>query len=141
MRSVEKGYMRNTCWPYKASPEQCTNAPKCDDERFYVSSVDTFRTYKGDRVAEIKQELMDFGPMSFCMKTCQPFYAYKSGVFDCPANCGRDCSHAMTILGWGKHISTEYWIITNSWGSRWGDQGTAKIKIQGRCNVKLVEGM
>lgn len=37
-------------------------------------------------------------------------------------------SHAMVIVGWTKKGSTEYYIVQNSWGKEWGDNGYCYIK-------------
>lgn len=38
-------------------------------------------------------------------------------------------SHAMTIVGWRKINSAEYWIVQNSWGTEWADKGYCYINI------------
>ncbi len=37
-------------------------------------------------------------------------------------------SHAMTIIGWTKISGAEYYIVQNSWGPEWGDNGICYIK-------------
>lgn len=31
--------------------------------------------------------------------------------------------HAVTLVGYGKRFNIPVWIIKNSWGPSWGDQG------------------
>ena len=34
----------------------------------------------------------------------------------------------MKVIGWGKdEKKREYWLIENSWGSTWGEEGYARI--------------
>merc|ERR1712064_240684 len=35
--------------------------------------------------------------------------------------------HAVKVVGWGKHFSTFYWIVQNSWGPSWGESGFFRI--------------
>jgi len=44
------------------------------------------------------------------------FQSYKSGIFNGPCGSG---GHAMVLVGY----STDSWIIKNSWGASWGQQG------------------
>lgn len=38
------------------------------------------------------------------------------------------CSHAVTIVGWGTQNNMPYWIVKNSWGATWGEQGFFRIE-------------
>lgn len=53
------------------------------------------------------------------------FYDYASGVYSDP-NCPKHKhNHAVAIVGWGTEPASgkDYWIIRNSWGPSWGQQG------------------
>ena len=50
---------------------------------------------------------------------------YKSGIFsNCPSP---TATHAMQIVG--VNVLEGYWIVRNSWGATWGDQGHMKIAL------------
>uniref|UniRef100_A0AC34RAK3 Peptidase C1A papain C-terminal domain-containing protein n=1 Tax=Panagrolaimus sp. JU765 TaxID=591449 RepID=A0AC34RAK3_9BILA len=50
---------------------------------------------------------------------------YRSGIFSVP-NCKGTMVgyHAMSIVGYTQ----DYWIIKNSWSSRWGENGFIRFK-------------
>ena len=53
------------------------------------------------------------------------FGDYKSGTFsNCPAP---TVNHAVQIVG--VNVNEGYWIIRNSWGDWWGDQGYMKLAL------------
>jgi len=47
------------------------------------------------------------------------FQSYKSGIFSGPCGSG---GHAMVLVG----FTSDAWIVKNSWGASWGDQGYSR---------------
>lgn len=47
---------------------------------------------------------------------------YKSGVFDDPL-CGLELDYGATVVGYGEINKKQYWIVKNSWGTTWGENG------------------
>ncbi|KAL4204946.1 hypothetical protein AMTRI_Chr01g112240 [Amborella trichopoda] len=54
------------------------------------------------------------------------FKHYSEGVFT--GDCGTQLNHAVTIIGYGTEDGVDYWLIKNSWGEAWGDNGYMKLK-------------
>lgn len=76
----------------------------------------------------IKAEIYMNGPVSAVMQTFEDFSLYKGGIYVHVEGAQTDY-HAVVILGWGfdKTYNKEYWILRNSWGPKWGEQGYFKI--------------
>ena len=56
------------------------------------------------------------------------FRFYRSGVIDIPNNYSRALNHAVVLTGYDYDEDGMYWIIQNSWGKDWGDNGFCRIR-------------
>ena len=56
------------------------------------------------------------------------FRHYTSGVIDW-LTCGHNVGHAVLAVGYGfdSHAKKEFFIVKNSWGDKWGENGFARI--------------
>lgn len=67
------------------------------------------------------------------------FQYYGGGVINTP-RCGTKTDHGVTAVGYGKtDANVEYYIVRNSWGPDWGEQGYIKIGIEagsGICGIQ-----
>jgi hypothetical protein len=123
--------------------------PKCLDRSYPLSFEqdrvkaipNTYMMVKNDATTAninlIKQALHEKGPMTFCYHTTRAFNAYKSGVFECDYY-GR-VNHGMTLMGWGVENGVDYWLMKNSWSAGWGENGFARIKMNGKCKIQYID--
>ena len=67
------------------------------------------------------------------------FQQYTSGIFD-STSCGTNLDHATLVVGYGSENGTEYWIMKNSWGTSWGEEGYMRLAMQstgeGICGIQ-----
>ena len=129
--TVMRGLATEECLPFKGTfdakcSEMCAEPMKVRPESFCVLFGDN----------DIKREIMKNGPVVSSMEVYTDFLSYKTGVYtkgeDVPKFSGY---HTIKIVGWGVEDGSEeepnkgnkYWIIENSWGEDWGQNGYAKI--------------
>lgn len=70
------------------------------------------------------------GPVSVAFNVMDDFEDYESGVYSnstC-ANGPQDVNHAVVAVGWGTEKGMTYWIIKNSWSTKWGENGYFRMQ-------------
>ncbi|KDP26711.1 hypothetical protein JCGZ_17869 [Jatropha curcas] len=66
---------------------------------------------------------------------------YYEGVFT--GDCGTELNHGVALVGYGTTLDgTKYWIVKNSWGSDWGENGYIRMERgidaeEGLCGITL----
>ncbi len=110
--------------PYHGADEPCPPHVK----HLYWSSVWGFVSDSTSipTVAQIKQAICDHGPVSVAVDATSAFQAYTGGVFN--ENDPGDINHAVVLVGWDE--ATGSWILRNSWGTGWGENGYMRISYQ-----------
>ena len=69
-----------------------------------------------------KQAIAQNGPVIAGMKVFEDMYYYSGGIYQHVAGELRG-HHAVAVIGYHE----KYWIIKNSWGTGWGEQGFMRI--------------
>lgn len=85
-------------------------------------------------VQAIKQAIFTYGPIAAAIHVGPKFQAYSSGIFD--ADESGQINHAIVLVGWNDDRGADdgYWILRNSWGTGWGENGYMRIRY-GRSQV------
>ncbi|KAI8026499.1 Glutamine-dependent NAD(+) synthetase [Camellia lanceoleosa] len=61
-----------------------------------------------------------------------------SGIFT--GHCGTNLGHGVVAVGYGTEDGVDYWVVRNSWGSNWGENGYIRLErninsIGGKCGI------
>lgn len=70
-------------------------------------------------VAQLKQALIEHGPLAMPIHGDACFSVYQGGVFN-GHNAGEP-NHVVVLIGWDDQ--KQAWLIKNSWGEEWGEKG------------------
>ena len=82
---------------------------------------------------EMKEFLYQTGPLAIGLDAT-PLQLYIGGIVDVD-NCSSGINHAVTLVGYGTGTK-DYWIVKNSWGKDWGENGYFRIaRGKGTCLV------
>ncbi len=64
---------------------------------------------------------------------------YTGGIFNCPS-CSHAIDHIISVVGWGEGElngqTVPYWIVRNSWGTYWGEDGWFRI-VRGQNQIGI----
>jgi cathepsin F len=119
-------------YPYKGYGQRC----KFDKSKSALK-VTGFHFSPSEDEETIKQMLYSTGPLSVALNA-DVLQFYNGGIIDYDANeCDpQGLNHGVAIVGYGSDNGNDYWIVKNSWGSRWGEKGYFRIaRGKGTCGI------
>jgi len=124
-------------YPYEMKDDTC----KTEKERIHVSTIESFNDITPNDEQAIARAVQ-IGAVSVGIEADQvSFKNYRSGVYT--ATCGQALDHGVLIVGYGTtEEGLDYWIVKNSWGEDWGDQGYVLLERNiedpaGKCGIAL----
>jgi C1A family cysteine protease len=75
-------------------------------------------------------------PVSVCIEADQDiFQLYTSGVITAAQDCGASIDHAVLAVGYDTIQGQQAFIVKNSWGATWGDDGYVYIATTQSANA------
>lgn len=75
-------------------------------------------------VDDMKQAIMEYGPITSSLVMTKSVIAYTGGVFNDHTPTKALPDHSIVLVGWDDSQGTNgAWIMRNSWGDDWGDDG------------------
>jgi C1A family cysteine protease len=126
-----RGVPDQACFPYARAFDAAGN-PSCStcadrDSRVYKITGSTVLATTAQRKAWLSTN----GPVCAVIHVYDDFYTYHSGVYSHVSG-AHSGYHCIEVIGYSDVESC--WIVKNSWGPGWGDQGFFKIAY-GQCGI------
>ena len=120
--AIDNGMCSEEDDPYTAENGSCDSA--CKPVVSMSGCKDVASRNQMDLMAAVAN-----GPVSVAIEAdTSTFQLYTSGIID-SASCGTNLDHGVLVVGYGADEDTGdlYWLVKNSWGTSWGDEGYVKI--------------
>lgn len=113
---------------YKGSTGTCKAT--ASKESRGIEATDYSHVQK-DSVPDLKAAIAQ-GPTCVSVDAnCNAFMNYSSGIFN-PSSCSyKDLDHAITAVGYGSENGQDFFIVRNSWGTGWGEDGYIRVTTDG----------
>jgi len=107
--------------PYTAQTEQCPQSFPAST-RVRVSG---WNNLPSNQAKPLMQALVQQGPTVVAVDA-NNWFDYEKGIFD---SCDKDATlgHAVLAKGYGREDSSDFWLIQNSWGRQWGEEGNIRL--------------
>ncbi|KAK8653428.1 hypothetical protein V6N13_127430 [Hibiscus sabdariffa] len=125
------GIASEAAYPYKGDDGTCNKS----EEASHAAIITGYEVVPANNEQALHKAVAN-QPVSVSIDAGDyAFQFYSSGIFT--GACGTDLDHGVTAVGYGSEDGTDYWLIKNSWGTRWGEEGYIRMQR----NIKAKEGL
>ncbi|MCD7463154.1 hypothetical protein HAX54_050046 [Datura stramonium] len=132
------GLTSESSYPFKGIDDTC----KIGEETNNVAKITGYENVPTKSESDLLKVVAN-QPVSVAIDASgSDFQLYSSGVFT--GECGTDLDHGVTIVGYGEDSEdgTKYWIVKNSWGTSWGENGYIRMQRdidaeEGLCGIAM----
>jgi len=134
------GSILDSDWPYVSGTTG--DGGSCDYDLSSMTPVVGLTGYNSltpnDEEA-VMQHIAEVGPLAIALDA-SGWGSYQGGVFDgCSFDENISINHGVQLVGYGTEYGPAgtfpYWLVRNSWGENWGENGFIRLKRTGECGV------
>ncbi|KAK8899933.1 hypothetical protein M9Y10_002256 [Tritrichomonas musculus] len=102
-----------------------------------VGSISDYIVVEEGNEDDLAAKCEQYGPVAVAIDASNwSFQLYSGGIYDEPACSSISLDHGVGCVGYGKQNTSKYWIVRNSWGKTWGEQGYIKMLWEGnQCGI------
>nr|BAJ85145.1 predicted protein [Hordeum vulgare subsp. vulgare] len=123
-------------YPYKERDNRCD----ANKKNAKVVTIDGYEDVPVNSEKSLQKAVAN-QPISVAIEAGgRAFQLYKSGIFT--GTCGTALDHGVAAVGYGTENGKDYWLVRNSWGSVWGEDGYIRMErnikaSSGKCGIAV----
>jgi len=102
-------------------------------DQYLVYGVDEFGHVSGEE--NMMQEIAQRGPIACGIAVPDSLEEYTSGIY-CDETGDMNIVHDISVVGYGEENGSKYWLVRNSWGTHWGEDGFFRV-CRGTNNIAI----
>ncbi|XP_042068253.1 senescence-specific cysteine protease SAG39-like [Salvia splendens] len=132
-----KGLTTEANYPYKGVDGTCNTKKESSD----AAKITGYEDVPANSESALLKAVVN-QPVSVAIDASgSDFQFYSGGVFT--GECGTELDHGVTAVGYGAASDgTKYWIVKNSWGTSWGENGYIRMQrdvgaAEGLCGIAM----
>ncbi|KAJ0666952.1 putative fruit bromelain [Helianthus annuus] len=132
-----KGLTTETNYPYKGVDGTCNSNEASNHAAAITGHEDVPANSESALLKAVASQ-----PVSVAIDASgSDFQFYSSGVFT--GDCGTELDHGVPAVGYGtSDDGTKYWLVKNSWGTSWGQEGYIMMQRdveakEGLCGIAM----
>eukprot|EP01025_Chloroclados_australasicus_P026506 TRINITY_DN2636_c0_g1_i1.p1 TRINITY_DN2636_c0_g1~~TRINITY_DN2636_c0_g1_i1.p1 ORF type:complete len:371 (-),score=29.40 TRINITY_DN2636_c0_g1_i1:232-1308(-) len=132
-----QGILRYVTYPYTEGKTSCNNSLLNSPAFTHIKSW----TQMPPNNEHLMMRQLVKQPIAVALQGyTRDFQLYRSGVYD--GNCKYSLDHAAALVGYGTKNGKDYYLLKNSWGRNWGQDGYMYIARnysdqRGKCGIAM----
>lgn len=135
------GICSEESYPYTSGTTKKTGTCQKTCDPIPETKVSSYVTVKPGS-DESMMSALTVEPVSIAIEAdTKSFQLYKSGVYNDFEGCGTNLDHAVVLVGYGSSYDGDYYILRNSWGTTWGENGYMRISRGSNYETKGMCGL
>jgi len=116
---ANKGIDTEASYKYTARDGSCHF-----DKNNIGATITSFKDVQSKSETSLQSAVQSIGPISVAIDASHSsFQFYSSGVYYEKACSSTRLDHGVLAVGFGTQSGSDYYIVKNSWGTSWGNQG------------------
>jgi len=120
---ITDGIMSEEKYPYEGRDDVTCKSSGSD----VVTRLSTYVTIQSGSESDLLEAVATQGPISVAVDATSELQLYTSGILNDSTCSSVSLNHGVLLVGYGSDNGQDYYIVKNSWGAAWGEEGFFRL--------------